>query len=1225
MNDGMQSASARPGPSGPGAGPSQASTPPAAVALPGVRQFGARPSGRARRASAGGAEWRGLSRPGLGSPVAARPYVRSAQQSTGNRRMSDFDRTATDQGEQVNHPARTKPPLLILGALAATMAFVILALAATASAAPPAVYLAPVTDHSITTAQVSGEVSVDSEADGGFETYWCFEASPEGQEAWIQGTCAGAGVPPGTTEEISGQLTGLNAEQTYEARISYFNFNDFITEYSKPRRLFTTGPAPNAPTFVLGPAENVSYTTAHISGSFNPEGGNEDAVAGPIPITAQLEVNREGQGWNPVGNPLTVEGADAVSSEEFELEADPTELAAGAEYRYRVAARYAGVLATSGEGEFTTLAVTPPSAEDLEVTNVTTSSAHFGATVKTNAPGGLDAAGEAAYKLHWSFSPGGSSGETEAETGSETVSGDATGLEPHHSYTATITVSNAGGSSEISVPFETGSAGIDISRETLWEPTETSIQLNANVNAHNSELTDCHLEYGTTTAYGHSAPCQSPLIDGAYEAPADNADHTLSARISGLAPSTEYHFRLVAANDASGEVSGDDRSFTSLEEPTPESCSNQARRDEQHSSQLPDCRAYEMVSPLAKGQGDIVGDGETTVAATDGNGVVFNSRNQFADAVGSAVSGQTTYLARRGESGWSTHSITPMPRPDALQTFFGATKVQVFSDDLSRAILWGYDLPAVTEEEPNRINIYGEDTASHSLQSLTVSRKEPRDVLSPFEFLNERALGVSADARHFAFTSPARLVQQPAIPVGGRPKLYQSDNGALSLAGILPDGTVPAGGAAVFPRNYKHAMSSDGSRLAFTSPVNFGATPEETSQLYLRIDGDRTVWVSEPEGSEQSTPRNVFLQAMSPDGHTVLFVSDSRLLDEDHNTGPDLYRWIDGPDPAYESNLTLISHSGDVPEDFAFGGTVVGLADDGQRIYYHTLGSKIVLWEPQETRVITSAVSREGTAGRRLTAADSNPGLGRVAPDGNYLSLVVADAPDNVHGITGRRTFAHFAAYLYDRRNDTLRCVSCTSAGVRNDSSVLPEVTLGNPTVHNIGDRPHFLADDGHLYFSTADSLLPGDVNGVRDAYSYDPRTGDLSLLSTGQGSDPAGWAAASDNGDDAFIATRQPLVAGDTDNLVDLYDARVGGGFPEPPPSAAPCAGEGCQGASSPPPAAPSVASAATSRGNLKQRRHSRRCTRPKHRAGKCRAHKHRKHAAGHHRAANANRRVSK
>ena len=59
----------------------------------------------------------------------------------------------------------------------------------------------------------------------------------------------------------------------------------------------------------------------------------------------------------------------------------------------------------------------------------------------------------------------------------------------------------------------------------------------------------------------------------------------------------------------------------------------------------------------------------------------------------------------------------------------------------------------------------------------------------------------------------------------------------------------------------------------------------------------------------------------------------------------------------------------------------------------------------------------------------------------------------------------------------------------------------------------------------------------------------------------------ASANGDDAFFLTRQQLVGIDTDDSVDLYDARVGGGLASqnPPPPPPPCQGDDCQ-----PPATP-------------------------------------------------------
>ena len=116
---------------------------------------------------------------------------------------------------------------------------------------------------------------------------------------------------------------------------------------------------------------------------------------------------------------------------------------------------------------------------------------------------------------------------------------------------------------------------------------------------------------------------------------------------------------------------------------------------------------------------------------------------------------------------------------------------------------------------------------------------------------------------------------------------------SLTLAGVLPDGTLASGGAAVLPDELPW-----GDVGGWLATVVTGLR-QATTQLYLRIDGRRSVWVSQPEGSDQSIgSTGVVLQGMTPDGHNVFFVTDSALLDSDINGGPDLYRYTDSPDPA---------------------------------------------------------------------------------------------------------------------------------------------------------------------------------------------------------------------------------------------------------------------------------------------------------------------------------------
>jgi hypothetical protein len=87
--------------------------------------------------------------------------------------------------------------------------------------------------------------------------------------------------------------------------------------------------------------------------------------------------------------------------------------------------------------------------------------------------------------------------------------------------------------------------------------TPTSATLNGTVNPDNLD-TSYHFEYGLTSAYGSSTPAQS--------AGSDYAVHAESATISGLAPGTTYHYRIVATN-AIGTSDGADMTFTTAPRP----------------------------------------------------------------------------------------------------------------------------------------------------------------------------------------------------------------------------------------------------------------------------------------------------------------------------------------------------------------------------------------------------------------------------------------------------------------------------------------------------------------------------------------------------------------------------------------------------------------------------------------------------------------------------------
>ncbi len=90
--------------------------------------------------------------------------------------------------------------------------------------------------------------------------------------------------------------------------------------------------------------------------------------------------------------------------------------------------------------------------------------------------------------------------------------------------------------------------------------TATEATLHGEVNPQGNE-TSCRFEYGTSTTYEHSVPCQPELVgEGSKFKPE-------AVTISGLEGNTEYHFRLVATTAAGGLVDGADQTFTTSQAP----------------------------------------------------------------------------------------------------------------------------------------------------------------------------------------------------------------------------------------------------------------------------------------------------------------------------------------------------------------------------------------------------------------------------------------------------------------------------------------------------------------------------------------------------------------------------------------------------------------------------------------------------------------------------------
>jgi len=93
--------------------------------------------------------------------------------------------------------------------------------------------------------------------------------------------------------------------------------------------------------------------------------------------------------------------------------------------------------------------------------------------------------------------------------------------------------------------------------------TRTAAALHATVDPNGSSVSDCHFEYGSSEAYGSSAPCSS--LPGA-----GSRAVAVVASVGALREGTTYHFRIVSTSGG-GTSYGDDQTFTTSSAPSPPS------------------------------------------------------------------------------------------------------------------------------------------------------------------------------------------------------------------------------------------------------------------------------------------------------------------------------------------------------------------------------------------------------------------------------------------------------------------------------------------------------------------------------------------------------------------------------------------------------------------------------------------------------------------------------
>jgi hypothetical protein len=951
---------------------------------------------------------------------------------------------------------------------------------------------------------------------------------------------------------VEADLTGLTPGTTYHLRLAISNGGGGDSEEADD---FTTLPVDPPTVLSVEDASNVLYTQADVSGEIERPAGADSAFDVDcrfeyVPAEQFLASGFQSAGqMDCAENPVTSAGAKAVS-------AHLSGLTVGTTYYYRLVAENAGGKdAIRAANPFTTLVPGAPEVSIFPVDQIGSHTAHFSGTINpTDTDPGFD------VNWHFECTPScpGLSGTIPADEADHEVSVIATGLTANTAYQVTLVASNVS---------QTASAGPVAFNTDAAEPTVvtypafamaggTEAFVGGTVDAENSAST-YWIEYGPDESYGSAIPQAEDGDAGSGDDPG-----FVRQRLTGLEPGSEYHFRLVASNQA-GTAPGLDQTFVT---PSGDLGSSIGAVG------LPDNRTWEMVSPPQKNSADVwkvyVG------ASADGEAISYKSQGSFAGLPTAKGGNLGDYRADRGSSSWISEGLTPQ---GGLFSFTnGAFEM---SDDKR---FTRFNLRERGNESPDEeLELNPDQIGSVFRQYLRNNEtKKFKRIPYPVEASQGMPYASSTDNSHFAVTTVENVTDESPCDGETGPCVYESlDHGfTWRLASILPDDS-PAQGGMV-------GMSQDGSRIYFRSGGG----------NYVRVGGSETIQLDGGGGT-------TVIAIEGGDGARVLLRSSEQLLGGDEDSADDLYLW-DGSQPDGD-RLTLVSQGDqagvEVELDRALGYQEDMLSTQGLDRGFFVANNQVLAGEDGRPGQKIYAWDATGSQPSLAYVATANPSDSRTSPNGRFLVFTSTER------LTAYDNAGQQEVYRYDQDADRLVCVSCEPEGKAATAEGRLYFISPQEGAFGINHALRNVNDEGLVFFESLERLSKHDSNGETDVYEY--RDGIPYLLSKGTGAHQSRFADASVSGDDVFILTDDQLSRWDTDRSFDIYDARVGGGLPEPPAGVIPCEGDSCQPIPNPPNDPTPASENFSGAGNVREpaKKHCKKAKKSKQ--GKCHKKKHKRH----------------
>lgn len=627
-------------------------------------------------------------------------------------------------------------------------------------------------------------------------------------------------------------------------------------------------------------------------------------------------------------------------------------------------------------------------------------------------------------------------------------------------------------------------------------------------------------------------------------------------------------------------------------------------------SYLPDCRAYEQVSPVFKDGNALSSEAGI---AEDGSHVLAHSLGGIAGSRSDTETHGTEYELSRSASGWGVAAISPPA------SSFPAQFLTAASPDLGQT-LWLARSPSESIAAANFYLRESDGTMVKIGPALppTATSGPPAGEADYFKYgLQTRYMEASDDLSHVLFEISGTGLNWPGNTTVDGTSLYEysgSDQVRPELVGVNSEGhlisscsiSLGAGGE----QELYNAVSATGASVFFTAAANTCGASEGpgVNELYARIEGFETVSVSEPSAEQcaacaTGAEKPATFAGASRDGSKVFFLTEQELLG---GSGMSLYEY-DFDQPAKEHVIRVASGT---PAPAVQG--VARVSEDGSHLFFVAGGrltkgpregrggdcvADLTAMEQAEEEVAEKQEEQEEpvTAGAGCRPTEDADNLYVFERDGEYpagrvafiATLLPGDAGDwgerdqrdvqatpdgrflvfqSRANLTPGDTSETRQIFEYDTETEQLVRVSRGSAsyGLQGTESANAQgATIQTQSYASELISPAqatsglAVSNDGSKVLFTSTGALTLDAQatpeaGTRNLYEYS------STVNAG-GSIGAGdvYLISADvlttheigldpSGRDVFFETAMSLVPQDTDTQSDIYDARIDGGFPE-------------------------------------------------------------------------------